>query len=278
MFNNYRVVTITPIGNYKYADLLSHYLLQNRDIIDQHIWWINTHNTYDISYISTIICKYRDFFDLYYNNNLKYFGVKNGLSNIYMQFNDKKTIYIKINDDICWMQKDALRELVQFRINNPEYFVIHPFINNTTKATYVLQLLNLFSMDILDISPVVMRKQQLSLSDLKPEISESIHKNFLELIKTDQLSELTNCLPKIVNFLYDYIPDHCVCWFGKHFTEFEETAKIYQKEWISQIESKERQMPTCICTSSIMSHFAFKSHENYLLNKTNILESYKNSL
>ena len=36
----------------------------------------------------------------------------------YEKLVDEDTIYIKIDDDICWMHEDAIKNLIEFRKNN----------------------------------------------------------------------------------------------------------------------------------------------------------------
>lgn len=278
MLNNYRIVTITPVGRRKYIDLLYPYLLQNRDIIDQHIWWINTNDTYDISHVYSLTCKHKDFFSINFSKDAKFFASKSGIANIYSACNDKQTIYIKISDDICWIHPDAIKELVQFRLDNLEYFAIYPFVNNTNQATAIMQLLDLMAMNIMEVSPVVVRKKHISLSDFHPIIAENIHTEFLALIESDRLLNIPKLLPRVINFDYSYIPDHSLCWFGKDFTTASRPEEIYKAGWVSQIESKDRNRPTCICPSSWMSHFSYGSQEDYLLSKTSIFDLYKSRL
>ena len=52
---------------------------------------------------------------------------------------DSNTIYIKIDDDFCYIGRDAMHDLIQFRIENPDYFLVCPPTVNSSLQTHVLQ-------------------------------------------------------------------------------------------------------------------------------------------
>ena len=57
-----KFVTVTPAGRRRYLEVLAAYLLRNRDIIDEHHWWLNTRVPKDIAFIHQLTDRYPDFF------------------------------------------------------------------------------------------------------------------------------------------------------------------------------------------------------------------------
>lgn len=52
---------------------------------------------------------------------------------------DPEIIYVRIDDDVCWMAPDCIEKLVEFRINNPEHFLVYANIINNNICSYLHQ-------------------------------------------------------------------------------------------------------------------------------------------
>lgn len=57
----YRIVGVTPAGRKRYLEILVPHLLAQRPYLSQHIFWLNTTNEQDITYIKNVCRKYPDF-------------------------------------------------------------------------------------------------------------------------------------------------------------------------------------------------------------------------
>jgi hypothetical protein len=131
-----RVVTVTPAGRARNLEVLVPYLLRNRGLACEHHFWINTRNGDDVEYIRRVCGAWPGYFrcvDIP-------FGVPDGPSTIHAWYSlreycDPETVFVRIDDDICWMAEDCLYNLVQFRLANPEYFLVYAnTINNAVCA------------------------------------------------------------------------------------------------------------------------------------------------
>jgi hypothetical protein len=273
LLGNYRIVAIVPVGRRQYIDALVPYILRDSNIIDECILWINTNETYDIGYAYSLSCRYPNLFKVENFNGVKRLFNKNSLLDIYFKNNKDETIYIKINDDICWVDSEAIRNLVLFRIQNPEFFAIYPLLINSSKTTLLGQLSGFFPIDITGKSPIILKRQGFDLGGLEPQVSEKIHSVFLEKLKNNDISELVDFVDKYIIYDYEYIPEHCICWFGRDFKTI--SNKTYKQNLLTEIEPKSKNKNMCICGTSLMSHFSFIRHEKYLSN-TDLFEQYKN--
>lgn len=144
VFSNYRIVTFSPAGRARNVRLLHRYLSSFRHLIDAHEWWVNTPNEADQSAIAEVSALHPNFYQAveiempYGNYN---FGVVlERLREFYRQrCCDPNTIYIKIDDDFCYIGRDALHDLIQFRIENPDYFLVCPPTVNSVLQNHILQ-------------------------------------------------------------------------------------------------------------------------------------------
>lgn len=143
-----RVVTVTPAGRTRNLQVLIPYLLRNRGLASEHHFWVNTVNEDDIDTIRRACGAYPDYFRCVPLP----FGVPAGPPTIQRfytlkEYCDPETVFVRIDDDICWMARDCLYELVKFRIDNPEYFIVYPNIINNAVCAFLHQRAGLLPHD-----------------------------------------------------------------------------------------------------------------------------------
>jgi predicted O-linked N-acetylglucosamine transferase (SPINDLY family)/GT2 family glycosyltransferase len=268
MFKNYRIIVVTPAGRKRYLEILLPYILRSREIIDEYHLWINTTNKSDINYMNDLAKKFPDFIKLI-SLNIE----PSGNSTIRFFFQnciDKDTIYIRIDDDICFLEKNAIKELLNFRIFNQNYFIIYANIINNSICSYVNQ-----------------RKGSIGFSQgnttydvfcntgwKSGEFASFIHSKFIE----DNSKELLNKYQYSYWILsgFERVSVNFITWFGKDFAEFNGIIDGEDEEqWLSVDKPKNINRYNCICGSAIVSHFSYYTQREYLESKTNILQSYK---
>ena len=266
----HKVITITPLGRRKYINILAPYLLNNSHIIDKHIFWLNTDNTYDISTAYSWANRYPDFFSVQTQNN---FALKTDtINNIYTYFNEYDTIYIKLNDDICWLHDKAIENLVNFRETNREYFLIYPMIINSGRTASLHQIMGHLPLNLTGEWPGAYR-DYFDIKSKHPQVSQKIHECFLDKLRNGNVDELF--ISKYILYDYEYLPEHCVCWFGKDFKHLS-MPHIGEYNFLSSIETSLRGKLSCICGNSLISHFSFSNHEKFLLDSTDLYDIYNN--
>ena len=144
MFRNYRVVTFSPAGRARNLRLLHRYLMSFGATIDTHEWWVNTPDESDQRAIADIAALAPDFYrvvevEVPYTD----FGhrvILKRLREFYRQrCCDSGTIYIKIDDDFCYIGRDALTDLLEFRVQHSEYFLVCPPTVNSVFQSHILQ-------------------------------------------------------------------------------------------------------------------------------------------
>ena len=60
---------------------------------------------------------------------------------------EPNTIYFKLDDDVVWMEPGLIEKMVQFRIENPHYFLVSPLVINNSLSTYLLQIAGKIQLD-----------------------------------------------------------------------------------------------------------------------------------
>lgn len=118
--------------------LLVPHLLAARGLIDRCDLWINTDNPDDLEYLAKITRQYPDYF-FSIASPTKMIGL-DAVSFFYnTDYRVPGTVYLKIDDDIVWMDPAAIRTLIDFRVRNREYFLVSANVWNNQLCDHIHQ-------------------------------------------------------------------------------------------------------------------------------------------
>src|SRR4030042_5436834 len=134
-----KAISVTPAGRKQYLEILVPYLLRNREHITEHYFWLNTTNQNDSAYIMALAQQHPDFFKIKRREVLSEQRLSEGVWQYYQDYVDDDTIYVKLDDDICFGASDAIPNLIDYRIHHPEPFLIYGNIVNNAICTYIHQ-------------------------------------------------------------------------------------------------------------------------------------------
>lgn len=282
---DYRVVTVTPAGRKAYLEILAAYLLKYRAQIDEHHFWVNTDNAEDIAYLEGLAQQYPDFFKL---DRCSYYDASRPNNSIWQYFRscvDEDTIYIRLDDDICYIAPDALESLAAFRAAHREPFLILGNIVNNAICSYFQQQRGFLPRSW----GVVQRVCMDGVGWDSKRFAQRIHTLFLRDIKKGQTAQW-EFSPKELD-AFDRFSINVICWFGKDMKQVEELA--IENLYVNRIPhligdyeiSNEEEMltmylpakfgrPNVICGDAVFGHFAYYPQRAYLEGLTTLLEEY----
>ena len=263
MYNNYRIVVNTAAGRRRYMQYLIPFVISS-EIVDRYDIWVNTHNGADIEFFKRIAEKYSKV-NLVWQPD----GVVAGISSInafYRKCVEENTIYFKLDDDIVWMEPNAIENMVRFRIDNREYFLVSPLIINNALSTYLLQVRKKIKLDkyynSMSAHPVLWNSG---------EFATQLHEWFLNTqLPFDAYKGLHIGKQPMAMTRFSI---NCILWFGDEMKKFDGQVTGDDEEFLSCIYPTEKGMSNCWNGDVVMSHFAFFPQRNKLDN-ANILSLY----
>ncbi len=265
MWHDYKVIAVTPAGRQKYLEILVPYVLKNHEIIDEYHLWLNTENKTDLHYIGQL-ANQNDFIKAI-PLGLKPEGNRT-IHNFFKRCCDKKTIYIRFDDDICFIADNAVEELLRFRIENPNYFLVFPNIINNSIVSHIHQRLN-----ILNTRLGVCKYDVLcSLAWKNPRFAYEVHTEFLDRVSHNNLSEYI--FKQWILNSFERFSINCMAWFGSKFAEFHGIVGQDEEVWLTVNKPKEIRKYNAICGSSIVAHFAYYTQRPFL-EQTDLLKRYQ---
>lgn len=263
MYNDFRIITVTPAGRRRYMEILLPYLLNNRELIDEHHWWVNTGDEEDLSWIAKVCAEYPDFL-----RQIPCPGKVDGnrsVSLFYGYCTDDNVIYIKIDDDIVWMADDAIRELVRFRIENPAYFLIYANIVNNVLIDRLRQRNGL-----IDFAPFLIdEKGHNGWQD--PRSAEAVHWSFLRHHANGEQNRHKCIFERYIWAERELCSINFVCWHGEDMKKL--AVEGDDEEYLSRVAPGILGLLNVVCGSSLVAHFAFQPQREYL-DRSPILEQY----
>ena len=262
----YKIVVVTPAGRKKYMNILLSYILKQKNIIDEYRIWVNTTNLEDLNWFKELNTQYKDFVTLEYLPEGIIPSKNCTIHNFFANTIDKNTIYIRLDDDIVWLENDFAENLVKFRIDNPKFFIIFGNIINNAVIDHIHQKQGIpYSQHI--------ENNCLSKTGWKSStICEEKHINFIKNLKKDNIKQYKFDKYKAKN--HQRISINAICWFGKDFKEFSGIVGNDEEAWLSEIAPRQKDKKTCVCGSALCVHFAFWTQREYM-DKTNILQIYE---
>jgi len=266
MYKGKKVISVTPAGRRRYIHLLAMHLLANRDIIDKHIFWLNTNDPKDIDYMYLLAKTYPDFFEV------RDIGLKGppDSSNIHKFFPEctvKDTTYIRFDDDVIWIDKNAVVNLLECRERHPNAPIIFANIINNALCNHLQQrygnipLTKKFKADY----------SCMGNSWADHYYAEYFHKVAISKIKNNQIKDLY--FPDWILFLHERMSINCITWEGECFEKFFGQVAYNEEEWLTTTLPEVLNENNVLCGNALVSHYAFCSQRSYM-DGTDILSEY----
>lgn len=263
MYKNYKIVVNTAAGRRRYMQYLIPYVV-SCGIVDRYDIWVNTHNGADIEFFKRVA-------ELYPVVNLVWQpdGVVNGNKSInafYKQCVEENTIYFKLDDDIVWMEPNLIEKMVEFRISNPDYFLVSPLVINNSLSTYLLQvegILKLREYCNADSSHSILWRSGLFAADL--------HSWFLNnYLLTNKWESLHMGIKPMGMTRFSI---NSILWYGDDMRKFSGEVPGDDEEFLSCIYPAKQGLANAWNGDAIVAHFAFFTQREEL-DRMGILERY----
>lgn len=263
MYRNYKIVVNTAAGRRRYMQYLVPFIVSS-GIVDRYDIWVNTHNGADIEFFKQLAAKF-PVVNLVWQPD----GVVGGIASINAFYRDcveENTIYFKMDDDIVWMEQDAIQKMVDFRIDNPNYFLVSPLVINNSLSTYLLQVTGKIQLD-----------QYYNSSANNPVLWKSgnfaaqLHTWFLDgYLKKNNTAALHVGKHEMGMTRFSI---NAILWFGEDMKALRGIVPGDDEEFLSCIHPTAIGKANCWNGDVLFSHFAFFTQREQL-DKMSILEQY----
>jgi hypothetical protein len=269
MYQNYKVVICIPAGRQRYLEIIKKFLYRKIEdgLIDEIQLWQNTVNPTDIAYLESMQAE---------SPKVKIYKLDEAITPTWESYNalqthkfmkfaqDDDTIYIRLDDDIVWVEEGALEKICQARIDNPDAFIIYPNVINSTMCTSWHQ-----ENGALSEEAGIVRKESQHPEDkdwayldafnyTDSGLIDHIHKTFVKRYNENSLSAYY--LPSKSFEDYKHFSICSIAWWGKDKIDCGSNEEA-QMAWELPMKFKR---PVFFCGNALMLHSSYHTQRDYL--------------
>ena len=283
-----KVISVTPVGKKRYLEILVQYILKNRKYISEHHFWLDTKNNETREYVYNLARQYPDFFKINEKETVDSQTYHFSIWQYFQDYIEDDTIYLRLDEDICFIADDAIPNIIAYRIKNPKPFLVFGNIVNNSLCSYWHQKQGAIK--------YTRRKAVYNVLDVlawrHPIFCEHVHRDFLADLKKGQLQKWYIADWALKDF--ERFSVNAFCWFGKDMKEVKElkvrdlrglflfnphTHKAedvtFEEDLLTIFLPLRFKRPNEVCGNALFCHFAYFIQRAYLEGATFLLEDYR---
>jgi len=301
MRQGYKVIVVTFAGRKKCMEILFSYIRKYKEYIDCYQIYVATENAEDIDYIRSFYEENAKLVKLIYHPDNIPFGKHNLWNIAYTQSKEEDAIYIKLDDDIVYLNDTLFTSLIDYRLDHPEYILVYPLIINNLMSSWYLQEWGLLNYSLKTeigtkwkdtstrIFPYIKShpREGFKIGDLtnheevlcpiswgNTDFCINAHNTFLKDLGENDLYKYYGKSFELSN--YEPMSIQCCCWFGKDMKILtQEYGEVYEDEpWLAVFAPIWSDRKNAVYRNSIVSHYSYYIQHN-TLEQTDILSRYK---
>jgi hypothetical protein len=262
MLQGLRVVGVTPAGRRRYIELLVPYLLRSRQVFDEYHLWANTTDREDLAYLDQLSRDFHPFFRV-----IPAEMPVQGVASIFHFFKHARqpgTMYIRIDDDVCWLAANAVERLADFRQHHRDPFLVYANTVNNVICSHIHQRLGRIplSAGIATYNPFC------SIGWGSGSFAQDVHERFLRAIQ-DRTTSLYE-FDRWVLWEFERVSINMCSWMGEDMIVPE---IVDEEHWIAVECPRRLNRPNVICGGALVSHFAYHTQRVHL-ESTDLLGRY----
>jgi len=262
MRNGMKVVCVTPAGRRRYMRLLIPYVLSFPDL-DRYDIWVNTPDPGDLAFLEAVA-------RIDERIRLVSLPGERGAMVIWRywpQAMDTDTVYVRLDDDVIWLDPNFFETLVTCRFARADDFMVAPLVINNALGSFLLQ-----TFGKIRTSERLGPDRFDPYGWVSPTLAVSLHGLLHELIAAGDVGRLACGRVPISGNCFSI---NALCWFGRDIAAFGGVIPQGEDEEAAvgcTIPLRAGRI-NCIETSAIAAHFAFYT-QRLAMDASGLLEGY----
>ncbi|MGH9807800.1 MAG: hypothetical protein ACRD9W_11165 [Terriglobia bacterium] len=255
-----KVVCVTPAGRQKYMSILAPYVLSDERVDEWQIW-LNTVDLSDLSWLARLrqYAKVR----LIEPPAERPAGFRT-IGQFWRYCADENTIYVRLDDDIVWLEKDFFANLVAARERHPHAFLVSAMVLNNALCSYLLQLTGKVK-----FTEYLSARCMDPISWASADFARDLHVWAIKCIGEGTLPWRFGDCPVAMARL----PINAICYFGRDIAPYAERIGPEEEEFVSCVLPTLLQKTNVITSDAWCAHFAFHLQREQL-DKSGVLDAY----
>jgi hypothetical protein len=257
-----KCVIVTPAGRRQYLHILHiHLQRQKSDFAEWHLW-LNTSVPEDIAYMHEL-ARTNDWVKIITDPQSNPAEGSLNIHRFFKHATNANTVYIRLDDDVVYLEDGFIRKLYNARIKNPDYFLVYANIINNAVIAHKHQMSGTFAYrDLLE--PGCMGN---AWKD--PAIAEELHRQFLKDAKANDVHRWHQSFADFA--VTERVSINAIAFFGSVFSTLQVGAD--EEDWLSVAYLRDTGKKNLVTSSAICAHYAFHTQRAHL-DGTDILQQY----
>ncbi len=255
-----KVVCVTPAGRQRYMRLLAPYVLADPRVDEWQVW-LNTVDLGDRAWLARLSqhAKVR----LIEPPAERPDGGRT-IGQFWPYCADENTIYVRLDDDIVWLEKDFVANLVAARERNPAPFLVSAMVINNALCTYLLQFTGKVT-----FSEYLTARCTDPISWQSADFARTLHLWAVKAIAAGDIPFRFGDYPAAMTRM----SINAICYFGKDVAPYADRIGPEEEEFVSCV------LPTLLHKSNLITSDAWCAHFSFFpqreqLDKSEVLEAY----
>jgi hypothetical protein len=262
-------IIVTPAGRKEFLEILYNNLVKHKKYFDKWVLWANTDNDDDLAYIR-YLSEMNDFIE-HIELDVPFDG-NSSIASFFKYCTDSDAMYLRLDDDICYIHDNSVKNIFEYREANQEPFLIYGNIVNNAIVNYVHQRTGRYPRSLGINSYNALEYVEHDTSG----IAVGIHQLFIDKYKNNKVSELLFD-HKWTLLQHERASINAVAWLGKDFAEFNgipdfsgqpHPFEIDEEEFLSCTMPRRLNRPNEIYGQALFVHFSFRPQLETLLNES----------
>jgi hypothetical protein len=262
MFEGHKIVCVTPAGRRRYMRLLVPQVLGS-PLVDRYDIWMNTPDAGDIAFLEGV-AKLDARVRLVAHPEGRKPEIE-AIGHFHVTACDPDTIYIRLDDDVVWLEPGFFATLLRFRIDHPQYFMVMPLVINNALCSYQLQVLGKIA-----TTQYVRTGCMDEFGWRDPYMALDLHRLLLDLIGKNATARL-HVPPREISL--NRFSINSLCWFGRDLAPVVGQIGEQEEEDLSVTIPTRLGRANCFCGNTIAAHFSF-IHQRDKLERSGLLAEY----
>jgi hypothetical protein len=274
MIHGYRIVAFTPCGRKRYMDLLTAHMIRehSRGHIDKWYLFNNAYTIEDSTYAAQLKSQF-DWVEVISVGETTATRTAGQISTFYASMrepNEDNVIYVRLDDDLVYIDEQAITNLVAYRIAHPAPFLVYPTIINNTRTSYALQAAGLIPMEWGAVEPILCAPTAWRDS----RFVFRLHQKALASIENGTLvADFTLPSGQFPNYELGNISINSFAIFGRDMHACNVAAD--EETYLSMRRPQEMGRPNARCGDAMVVHFAYHTQTEFM-DKSGMLLDYAN--
>jgi hypothetical protein len=268
-----KVIVFTPWGRELTASLLFKYLERDykAGVVDEWHLWMNTDpdQLWDRNY-GYKLAEENDWIKcVELGDEPRLHPKQLNTGRFYVFYQDlKDAVMVRMDDDIVWVEPNAIERLVQYRIQNEFPFVAFPLIWNNAVCSYYLQQTGGMPKDWGEVQT---NHCMDPLGWADHHFAVNIHNYLLDKIEKNEVDDIFMHTSVMLPLGHQF----SVSCFAQFPVVYSTGVQGEEEAWHTINLPYQLQRPNVIVPNALVSHFTFYPQRDYILGNTDLLDRYK---